>query len=122
MDKWKNLPTTKACNCPLTQLRWKAKVVEYVMFLWNATHCCNPKAMTAKTLRFDVPILGLHFVSLIYLHSQLRPGPTDVQPDIQYLKPISIIHPLYYPELIKWPRCQSSKDVTWGGVDNNGHM
>ena len=67
-----------------------------------------------------MPILGPRFVPPTYLHSQLQPGPTDVQSDIQYLKPISIIHPLYYLELAKCPRCQSSKDVTWEGWTTMG--
>ena len=71
MEKWKKLPATKAYNRPLAQLKWEAEVVEYVASLWNATHCRSQKAMTAKTLGFDVPILGPHFVPPAYLHTQL---------------------------------------------------
>ena len=120
MEKWKKLPATKACNCPLAQLKWEAEVVEYVASLWNATRCCSQKATTAKTLGFDVPILGPRFVPPAYLHTQLRPGPTNIQPDVQYLKPINIIHPLYYPELAKCPQCLSSSDVSWEGWTTTG--
>ena len=120
MEKWKNLPATKACNHPLAQLKWEAEVVEYVTSLWNATRCRSQKATTAKTIGFDVPILGPRFVPPTCLHSRLRPGPTNVQPDMQYLKPINIIHPLYYPELAKCPQCLSSNDISWEGWTTTG--
>ncbi|KAF8546806.1 hypothetical protein OG21DRAFT_1479620 [Imleria badia] len=105
VEKWENLPPMKAYNHPLAQLQWEAEVVEYVTLLWNAVRCRSQKVLTMKTLRPDVPILRPHFVPLTCLHSRLRPGPNNIQPDMQYLKPINIIHPLYYPELAKCPQC-----------------
>ncbi|KAF8423455.1 hypothetical protein L210DRAFT_3422835, partial [Boletus edulis BED1] len=109
-----------ASNRPLAQLKWEAEVVEYVTSLWNATRCRSQKATKTKTLGFDVPILGPRFVPPTYLHSRLRPGPTNIQPDVQYLKPINIIHPLYYPELAKCPQCSSCDDVSWEGWTTTG--
>ncbi|KAF8124422.1 hypothetical protein EV363DRAFT_1126248, partial [Boletus edulis] len=120
VGRWNNLPATKASNRPLAQLKWEAEVVEYVTSLWNATRCRSQKATKMKTLGFDAPILGPRFVPPTYLHSRLRPGPTNIQPDVQYLKPISIIHPLYYPELAKCPQCSSCGDVSWEGWTTTG--
>ncbi|KAG6379441.1 hypothetical protein JVT61DRAFT_11916 [Boletus reticuloceps] len=120
VGRWNNLPATKASNRPLAQLKWEAEVVEYVTLLWNAMRCHSQKATTTKTLGFDVPILGPRFIPPTHLHSQLRPGPTNIQPDVQYLKPINIIHPLHYPELARCPRCLSCDNVSWEGWTTTG--
>ncbi|KAI9570011.1 hypothetical protein HD554DRAFT_2019297 [Boletus coccyginus] len=71
--------------------------------------------MTTKILELNVPILRPHFVPPTYLYSQLQPRPTNIQPDMQYLKPINIIYPLYYSELAKYPQCLFCNDVSWEG-------
>ena len=120
VEKWKNLPATKACDRPLVQLEWEAEVVEYVNLIWNTTRCRSSKATAVKTLGYDVPILGPRFVPPTYLHLRLRPGPVNMKPDTQYIKPINIVHPLYYPELARCPQCQSRDDITWEGWTTTG--
>ena len=120
VKKWRNLPAIKACDRTLVQLEWEAEVVEYVNLIWNTTRCRSSKATAVKTLGYDVPILGPRFVPPTYLHSRLRPGQGSIKPDTQYIKPINIIHPLYYPELARCPRCQSCNDTTWEGWTTTG--
>lgn len=120
VEKWKNLPATKASERPLFQLEWEAEVVEYVNLLWNATRSRSNKSTTVKTIGHDVPLLGPRFVPPTYLHARLRPGPLNVKPEMQYLKPITIVHPLYYPELAVCPQCQSRNEVTWEGWTTTG--
>jgi hypothetical protein len=104
----------------LIQLEWEAEVVKYVNLIWNTTQCHSSKAAAAKTLGYDAPILGPCFVLPTYLHLRLQPGQSSIKPDIQYIKPINIIHPLYYPELARCPQCQSCGDTTWEGWATTG--
>ena len=95
-------------------------MVEYVNLIWNTTRCRSSKATVMKTLGYDVPILGPRFVPPTYLHLRLRPGSVNMKPDTQYIKPINIVHPLYYPELARCPQCQSCNDITWEGWTTTG--
>ena len=120
VEKWKNLPSNKVCERPLFQLEWEAEVVEYVTLLWNAIRCRSPRSTATKSLSYDIPIIGPRFVPPSYLHSQLRPGSVNVKPETRYLKPINIIHPMYYPELASCPQCGSHDRVTWEGWTTTG--
>ena len=116
---WDNLPESRKSPRPRCQLEWEAQVVEYVSFVWDKTRPCKKGDVAAK-LSSDVPLLGPRFIPPTYLHIQKRSGSYDVGPEVQYLKPVNIIHPFYYPELACCPQCQSSTDVTWEGWTGTG--
>ena len=113
-DMWDNLPESRKSPQPRCQLEWEAQVVEYVSFVWDKTRPCKKGDVAAK-LSSDVPLLGPRFILCMYLHIQKRLESYDVSPEVQYLKPVNIIHPFYYPELACCPQCQSSTDVTREG-------
>ncbi|KAJ6616192.1 hypothetical protein B0H10DRAFT_1949388 [Mycena sp. CBHHK59/15] len=51
-----------------------------------------------------------------------RPPPQDVQedqPEIAYLRPINIIHPVFYSDIGKCPSC-GSEDITWDSWTTSG--
>jgi formate dehydrogenase maturation protein FdhE len=38
----------------------------------------------------------------------------------QYIKPLNVIHPFYYPQLATCPRCGSDKETSWEGWTSTG--
>ncbi|KIJ13163.1 hypothetical protein PAXINDRAFT_14062 [Paxillus involutus ATCC 200175] len=116
---WKNLPSQKKSPRPICQLEWEAEVVEYVTLLSKKVRPCK-KGDAPSKLSLNVPILGPHFVPPSYMHVNKRPGVVNITPEIQYLKPINILHPFYYPELACCPQCQSRTKVTWEGWTATG--
>lgn len=101
------------------QLQWESDIVEYVQFLWEKTRRRSKKGETNK-LGVNVPLLGPRFIPPSYLHIEKRSGGGAVDPTIQYLKPLNIVHPFYYPQLARCPRCGSDKDTTWEGWTSKG--
>ncbi|KAG1735767.1 hypothetical protein EDB19DRAFT_1638243 [Suillus lakei] len=85
--------------CSQFQLQWEAEVVEYVQFLWDKTQTSWLKKNEPNKLGFSVPLLGPWFVPLSYLHIQKCSGGGAIEPTTQYLKPLNIVHPFYYPRL-----------------------
>jgi hypothetical protein len=84
------------------QLKWEAAVVQYVNFVWEKTQLsCStePDAMTPQ-LSDSIPLLGPCFMPPAYLHASKRPGAMHTDPGPMYLRPLNIIHPFYYPNLI----------------------
>ncbi|KAF9239576.1 hypothetical protein BU15DRAFT_15861, partial [Melanogaster broomeanus] len=116
---WKDLPAAKASLRPLFQLEWEAEVVEYVNFVWKSTRL-HKKGMPPKKLPYDVPLLGPHFMPPTQLHASKRPGTSTVSPEIQYLKPLNVVHPFYYPELAQCPQCRSCDKINWEGWTGTG--
>ncbi|KAI5982858.1 hypothetical protein EDD15DRAFT_2109821, partial [Pisolithus albus] len=102
------------------QLSWEAEVVEYVNFLWQKTRSRKKVANEPAAISWDVPFLGPWFLPPTYLHAHRRPGLSSVMPDEQYLKPINVLHPLYYPQLTCCPQCLTSDSVTWEGWTGTG--
>ncbi|KAG1720557.1 hypothetical protein EDB19DRAFT_1776310 [Suillus lakei] len=86
---------------PQFQLQWESEIVEYVQFLWEKTRTRSKKGEPGK-LGVNVPLLGPRF---------MPPS---------YLKPLNIVHPFYYPQLARCPRCGSDKDTTWEGWTSKG--
>lgn len=64
-------------------------------------------------VHFNVPLLGPRFLPPTYLHSHKRPGGGPVEPALQYLEPLNIIHPFYFPQLAQCPRCSSHDGIVW---------
>ncbi|KAG1797285.1 hypothetical protein EV424DRAFT_1333429 [Suillus variegatus] len=104
---------------PQFQLQWESEIVEYVQFLWEKTRRRSKKGETNK-LGVNVPLLGPRFIPPSYLHIEKQSGGGAVDPTIQYLKPLNIVHPFYYPQLARCPRCGSDKDTTWEGWTSKG--
>ena len=115
---WNNLPESRKSPCPWCQLEWESQVVEYVNFIWDKTRP-RKKGNAPARLGTDVPLLGPRFIPPSYLHLRKQAGVLDVKPDMQYLKPVNIVHPFYYPELACCPQCQST-EVTWEGWTGTG--
>ncbi len=101
------------------QLEFVAAVVEYVDLLTTLTRATT-KGAAALQLNPRFPLLGPHFIPPSFSHAQRRHAVAQVKPDIAYLKPVTVIHPAFYPELGVCPRC-SSTDVVWYGWSPTGH-
>ncbi|KAJ6452711.1 hypothetical protein C8R47DRAFT_1256076 [Mycena vitilis] len=96
------------------QLRWEANVVEYVTFLKNETKPKTGKTSTTgpQKLKPGIPIYGPQFFPPSLIDTRLRAE--KIKPDTAYLRPINIIHPVYYPTLKKCPESEcGSTDVRW---------
>jgi hypothetical protein len=104
---------------PQFQLQWESEIVEYVQFLWEKTRSRSKKGDPGK-LGINVPLLGPRFLPPSYLHVQKRSGGGTIEPTMQYLKPLNIVHPFYYPHLGHCPRCGSDKDTAWEGWTSKG--
>jgi hypothetical protein len=68
----------------------------------------------------DIPLLGPRFLPPTYLHVKKRVQHAAIKPETAYLKPLNIVHPFYYPDLSKCPKCDSV-DVLWDSWTSNGH-
>lgn len=75
---------------------------------------------TPPQLPIGVPIYGPRFVPPSYLSIQKRKSATDIKPSASYIRPLTIVHPFYFPELGKCPQCDSV-DITWEGWNPYGH-
>ncbi|PIL36291.1 hypothetical protein GSI_01954 [Ganoderma sinense ZZ0214-1] len=102
------------------QLEFIAHVVEYVNWVYGMTKTKHGR----KPLPRDIPLYGPAFIPPSYMHEQLRNGmKTTVAPETAYLKAVTVIHPLYFPQLEKCPRCGTRKpsDLDWYGWVPTGH-
>ncbi|KAG1774921.1 hypothetical protein EV702DRAFT_1180543 [Suillus placidus] len=104
---------------PHFQLQWESEIVEYVQFLWEKTRTWSKRGKPNK-LGVNVPLLGPRFMPPSYLHIQKWSGGGAIETKIQYLKPLNIVHPFYYPQLAWCPRCRSNEDTTWEGWTSKG--
>lgn len=77
------------------------------------------KKSTPAPLSKDVPLLGPRFTSPRYLHATKRQYTALINPDVQYLRPVTIIHPVYYEDIARCPTCKSA-DVTWDSWNATG--
>ncbi|KAI5997496.1 hypothetical protein EDD15DRAFT_2162778, partial [Pisolithus albus] len=116
---WSDLPAQRKNPRPSFQLSWEAEVVEYVNFLWQKTRSRKKMADKPAAISWDVPFLGPRFLPPTYLHAHRRPGLSSVMPDEQYLKPINVLHPLYYPQLTCCPRIR--KNILTGSHPHKVH-
>lgn len=106
---------------PHRQYEWEAEVVEYVNYISDKTRVRSSKTLTRPCLDNKVPILGPHFVPPSYLHARKRnQSEPAVSPEISYLKPLRVIHPFYYCELARCPRCNCSDGIQWDGWTGTG--
>ncbi|KAI0685313.1 hypothetical protein C8T65DRAFT_712687 [Cerioporus squamosus] len=100
-------------------LEHEAHLCEYVNFLSKHTRA-TAKGAPPSTLNPRIPLLGPRFEPPSFSHIQRRSAAPEVVPTTAYLKPVTIVHPLYFPELGECPNCGST-DVTWFGWSPTGH-
>ncbi|GBE82885.1 hypothetical protein SCP_0412720 [Sparassis crispa] len=103
------------------QLEWEAHVVEYVNFVHERIKAHgNAKLATERSLRRDLPLYGPRFVPPTYLDIAKRSATPEIMPETTYLKPVTIVHPFYFPEITQCPQCDSG-DVKWIQWAATGH-
>ena len=102
------------------QLEWAAHVVAYVDYVYHATTVRAGSKKDPPILRLEVPLLGPLFLPPTFLNLRKRKPAYSITPTTTYLKPLHIVHPLYYPDLAKCPLCDSL-DVSWQGWTGTGH-
>ncbi|TRM55406.1 hypothetical protein BD626DRAFT_444173, partial [Schizophyllum amplum] len=120
-ETWKkNQPRDSSTN--IAQLEWAAEVVQYVTHLHElvAIHGNSKNKDTVKLLPKTVPLLGPHFTPPPYVYQRLREAYPAITPTTLYIKPIHVVHPLFYPSLgARCPVC-TADDVHWHGWVNTG--
>jgi hypothetical protein len=119
LENWKNNRTTQESS--VAQLEWEANIVEYVNYMYSRTkvHGNASKNTVPPVLPKDVPILGPRFVPPSYFHLHKRSTAPDISPETAYMKPLTIIHPFYFPKLARCPKC-CSEQVVWEGWTGTG--
>ncbi|KAI0673879.1 hypothetical protein C8Q78DRAFT_968391 [Trametes maxima] len=134
--RWKGWQKRRSSQTQyVPQLEWAAHVVEYV----NWIHGLVSTKLASGPLRAVVPLLHqqnpqIHlrmykrlqgrprFIPPGYLHATRRNLTVDIQPETAYVKALTVIHPLYFPELAKCPRCAATGPaVSWTGWTPSGH-
>ena len=83
------------------QFKWKAEVVKYVNYLHCQTKIHgNKKNTLPQCLHKDVPLMGSLFIPPSYFHMQKCQVTSNIQSNFTHLKPINIIHPFHYLQLL----------------------
>lgn len=107
--------------CHEEQLEWEAHIIQYVNFIYGITKVHgNAKEKTPTSLSSQIPLYGPRFVPPTYLNLSKRDSTPVISPTTLYLKPVNIIHPLYFDGLAVCPQCSSS-EVMWDGWTTSGH-
>ncbi|KAK6971771.1 hypothetical protein R3P38DRAFT_3297859 [Favolaschia claudopus] len=117
---WTKNRTNQSCYEP--QLQFEAHVAEYVTFLHGQTRPTRTTKTSntvpkAKPLAPSIPIYGPKFTPPSFVEIHHRGG--KISPEIAYLRPIHIVHPVYYPLLAKCPHC-GSQDIAWDSWNGTG--
>ncbi|KAJ7130666.1 hypothetical protein C8R46DRAFT_1236100 [Mycena filopes] len=120
VNGWLSSRTTQTRYVP--QLEWEANIAEYVMLLHRETRPARTTKASntipkAQVLKAGVPIYGPRFIPPSFIDTRLRGG--KVKAETAYLRPINIIHPVYYPALGKCPHC-GSEDIDWDSWNATG--
>ncbi|KAF7969565.1 hypothetical protein HWV62_26925 [Athelia sp. TMB] len=111
VEQWEKSRTTQPERTE--QLEWVAHIVEYVKYLKSATSVHGlAKDKTPRTLKATVPIMGPRFIPPTYLQRQQRNTTPVIEPETTYLKPLTVIHPIFFPSLAKCPQCDGD-DIRW---------
>lgn len=119
MKKW--LENRKHQSRDVEQLTWAAHVLQYVVFVWKScrvhggTKTADKQVPTA--LPYSIPILGPRFLPPQYLHLQTRQPLSKITPNVQYLRPLTVLHP-FYLDVSACPQCRSPDIVVqgWNGT------
>lgn len=123
VESWKKNRPNQSCYEP--QLAWAASIVEYTNFIHQATKVPkNAKDKSPRKLSKDVPLFGPQFLPPTLAHRRRRQGTgLAVSPASSYLRPLLIVHPVFFPELLRCPVCGSrdTADVFFDGWNASGH-
>lgn len=106
----------------IDQLEWSAHVVQYVTYIYDLVqvHKNSKNKSTIKLVPKETPLLGPHFSPPSYIHRHLREALPTITPTPMYLRPLHVIHPLFYPNIGRsCPACDA-EDVRWHGWTNTG--
>lgn len=111
MKRWTDNRPHQSKN--IAQLTWAAHVVEYVNHIFKATRVHGlSKSKELPPLSIETPLYGPRFMPPTYFDYTKRSGTPEITPDVMYLKALTVIHPVYFPEIAKCPLCDSD-NIKW---------
>ncbi|KAI0688612.1 hypothetical protein C8T65DRAFT_589368, partial [Cerioporus squamosus] len=122
---WRDKRIASGQSVFLPQLVWVAETCEYVNFLAKLIRPPAKSGVSSVPLNPNIPLLGPRFIPPSFLHVQRRNAAPEITPDPAYLKPVTIVHPVYYPDVLdQCPRCRMAglkSDIAWNGWNPTGH-
>ncbi|KAJ7467666.1 hypothetical protein FB451DRAFT_1178035 [Mycena latifolia] len=78
----------------------------------------STKIPTERPLKPGIPVYGPKFIPPTFNDARLRMS-SKVKPQTAYLRPVNVVHPVYYPNLRNCPHC-GSDDVRWDSWNGTG--
>ncbi|CAK5283262.1 unnamed protein product [Mycena citricolor] len=120
-ESWKTNRTSQSRYDP--QLLFEAQVAAYVDYIHSETRASrkvkNSNALSnPRILRAGIPFYGPRFTPCTFRELQLR-GINTASAETVYLRPVTVIHPVYFPELGDCPHCGSS-NTSWDSWNSTG--
>ncbi|KAJ3534877.1 hypothetical protein NM688_g7062 [Phlebia brevispora] len=106
------------------QLTWVSHIVQYTMTLWKMRKVHGNSKLVSKEdslrpLPKDLIVLGPTFRAPDSRVLDLWAKYPDIMPEQMYLKPVTLIHPLWFSELSACPGC-GSNDIKWDSWTTSG--
>ncbi|KAF9017331.1 hypothetical protein BDZ89DRAFT_961196, partial [Hymenopellis radicata] len=106
------------------QLMWVSEIVEYVSHVWDATKPSGGRNghKTSPALPSTILSLGPKFIPPNYHDHYRRRSAVNITPRTANLKAVTIIHPVFFPELFNnCPRCNAgAEDLRSNGWTGQG--
>lgn len=97
--------------------------MQYVNHVWKLSkvhgNAKSVKKSSPMPVSKDIPLLGPRFTPPRYFHQRKRQYTAIIKPDTQYLRPVTVIHPVYFEDLAKCPICGSA-NVAWDSWNATG--
>ncbi|THH31610.1 hypothetical protein EUX98_g2599 [Antrodiella citrinella] len=123
-DNWiKRRGIKKTQTAEIAQLNWVSHVVQYVDFTYDQVKIHASAKSVARTtprvLNPAIPLYGPRFTPPEFYERFRREATPDIKPELAYLRPVTIVHPLYYPQIGRCP-CGNKKPL-WEGWTTTGH-
>ena len=109
-DTWATRRNKVGQHVHRASLEWSAHVMMYVDFLAEQVKVHGNAKSVAKTTKraidLRLPILGPLFVPPGYAHLlQRSKGHPAILPEVHYIPWLTVVHPFFYPEILKCPKC-----------------
>ncbi len=90
-------------------------------YIYNITKVHgNSKNATPRALPEGIPYCGPQFLPPTYTHVLKRDQNARLKPELAYLRPLNVVHPVYYDNLKQCPQCEST-EVLWDSWTSTGH-